>query len=94
MKVGESTDTFGRPSISEGMKRQVEDAFKVVPSDKRSAVLVIVDERGARAHLAARLNGQWKVAGGAAFPWVGEEKPSGWVGIVGAWGSTHKKGGA
>lgn len=78
------TDALGRTPIAEGMKRQIEAAFDVVPKGKRGALLVIADEHGARAHLAAKIKGDWKVAGGASVPWTGE-KPQGWVGVIGSW---------
>lgn len=80
----ERADSLGRPILAEGMKRQIEEAFKVVPTDKRGAVLVIADERGARAHVAAKINGSWKVAGGGGVAWAGK-KPEGWVGVMGSW---------
>lgn len=81
-----ASDALGRPILAAGMKRQIEQAFTVVPEGKRGALLIIADETGARAHLAARIgdSGQWKVAAGAGRPWKGE-KPAGWIGIVGAW---------
>lgn len=81
-------DALGRPVIAEGMKRQIEDAFRIVPAGKRSAVLVIHDfeTRQTRGHFAARLGekGDWKVAGGPGWDWVGK-KPTGWVGVMGSW---------
>lgn len=78
------SDPLGRTPIAEGMKRQIEEAFAVVPKGKRGALIVLADEHGARAHVAAKLNDRWKVAGGAGVPWHGD-KPSGWVGVVGCW---------
>lgn len=80
------SDALGRPILAEGMKRQIEEAFKVVPEGKRGAVLVIhdVDTKQTRAHLAAKIGDSWKVAGGAGWDWAGK-KPTGWVGVAGAW---------
>jgi DNA integrity scanning protein DisA with diadenylate cyclase activity len=78
------TDTLGRQPIADSLKQKIEDAFKVVPEGKRGALLIIADEQGARAHVAAKLGGSWKVAAGAGVPWSGGE-PSGWVGISGSW---------
>lgn len=79
-----SSDPLGRTPIAEGMKRQIEDAFKVIPDGKRGALLVVADEQGARALVAAKLGDHWKVAAGGGVPWSGG-KPSGWVGVMGAW---------
>jgi hypothetical protein len=78
------TDPLGRTPLAEGMKAQIDAAFSVLPDGKRGALLVMADELGARAHLAAKLGTRWKVAAGAGVPWGGT-KPSGWVGIMGAW---------
>lgn len=78
------SDPLGRTPIAEGMKRQIEDAFKVVPEGKRGALLVMADEHGARAHVAAKIGDRWKIAAGAGVPWTGD-KPSGWVSVVGSW---------
>jgi hypothetical protein len=66
------------------MKALIDDAFSLVPEGKRGALLVIADEQGARAHLAAKLNDRWKVAAGLGVPWQGE-KPSGWVAVQASW---------
>lgn len=80
------TDPLGRPLIAEGMKRQIEQAFAVVPDGKRGALLVIADveTKTARAHLAAKIHDHWKVAAGVGVPWDGK-KPEGWIGVMGAW---------
>lgn len=83
-------DALDRPLIASGMKRQIEQAFAVVPEGKRGALLVIADSETntARAHLAAKVyegeRWQWKVAGGAGFNWEGK-KPEGWVGVMASW---------
>lgn len=78
------SDALGRPLLAEGMKRQIDAAFATVPSGKRGAVLILANEHGATAHLAAKIGDHWKVAAGGGVPWKGE-KPSGWIGIAGAW---------
>lgn len=80
----EIVDALGRTPIAEGMKALINAAFSVVPDGKRAALLIIGDERGARVHLAARVNGSWKVAGGAGFD-VQTKKPNGWVGVEASW---------
>lgn len=77
-------DPLGRTPLADGMKRQIETAFAVVPDGKRGALLVVADDSGARAHLAAKLGSHWKVAAGVGVPWTGK-KPTGWVGVMGAW---------
>jgi hypothetical protein len=66
------------------MKAQIDAAFGIVPEGKRGALLIIADEQGARAHVAAKINDRWKVAAGLGVPWQGA-KPSGWVAVQGAW---------
>ena len=78
-----SRDAFGRTPIADAVKAQIAAAFTTIPDGKTGALLVLVDERGARAHLAARLGGQWKVAAGAGRTWDGDV--SGSVAIAGAW---------
>ncbi len=75
-------DPLGRTSIAEGMKRQIDEAFAGLQG--RGALIVIADEHGARAHLAAKLGDHWKVAAGVGVDWIGT-KPVGWVGIIGSW---------
>ena len=81
-------DHLQRPILAEGMKRQIEDAFRIVPKDKRAAVLLIhdFDTKQTRAHFAARLDkdGDLKVAGGPGWDWRGK-KPTGWIGLAGSW---------
>jgi hypothetical protein len=79
-----TVDLYGRTPIAEGMKRQISEAFAIVPERKRGALIVIADEHGARAHLAAKLNDRWKVAAGLGVPWTGE-KPVAWIGVIGSW---------
>lgn len=77
-------DALGRPILAEGMKRQIEEAFKVVPDGRRGALLIVGNEQGATAHVAAKINDCWKVAAGAGVLWNGA-KPTGWVGVAGSW---------
>jgi hypothetical protein len=77
-------DPFGRTPIADGMKRQITDTFAMVPEGKRGALLVVADEQGARAVLAAKFGEHWKIAGGGGVPWTGE-KPTGWIGVIGSW---------
>lgn len=69
--------------ISDAVKASVKDAFKSIPEGKRGALLVIADESGARATVAARVGEHWKVAAGAAKPWDGPV--SGTVAVIGSW---------
>jgi hypothetical protein len=70
-----------RTPISDAVKASITDAFKVVPSDKRGALLLIGDEHGARLMTAAKFGDHWKVGGGVAY----DGKVSATVAIVGAW---------
>lgn len=80
----ETIDPLGRTPLADGMKRQIEDAFKAVPDGKRGALVIIANEDGATAHVAAKIGANWKVAAGAGVPWTGA-KPKGWIGVAGSW---------
>jgi hypothetical protein len=82
--VPDALDPLGRTPIASMMKARIAEALRTIDEDKRGAVLVLVDDRGAQAHIAAKLNGSWKVAGGLSVPWE-TRKPTGWIGIEGAW---------
>jgi hypothetical protein len=79
-------DPLGRTPLAEGMKRQIQSALAEIPEGKRGALLVVADENGARAMLAAKIGstGDWKIAAGIGVPWK-ERKPTGWIGVQGAW---------
>lgn len=76
-------DPFGRTPIADSVKVAVTQAFAEVPEGKRGALLVIADEHGPRAMLAARINDRWKVAAGGGKAWNGPIE--GTVAIVGSW---------
>jgi hypothetical protein len=69
--------------IADAVKQSIVEAFTAVPDGKRGALLVIADEHGARAMMAANLNGHWKVAAEGAKPWHGPVV--GTVSIQGSW---------
>ena len=72
-----------RTPISDAIRDSLSDAFKAVPDNKRGALVVIADEQGARAMLAAKLGDNWKVAAGVSKPWDGPVTGS--VAIMGTW---------
>lgn len=80
----QTLDALGRTPLADGMKRQIESAFSIVPEGKRGALIVIADEQSARLHVAAKLGEHWKVAAGLGVPYTGQA-PSGWIGVLGAW---------
>lgn len=80
-----STDALGRTPITDGMKRQIATAFATIPDGKRGALVIVGDETGARAHVAAKVNGTWKVAGGAGAVWREKSRGSAWIAIEGSW---------
>lgn len=43
-----TTDAFGRTPIADAVKQQIDLAFRTVPEGKNGALLVLVDEDGAR----------------------------------------------
>jgi hypothetical protein len=69
--------------IGDAVRQSLADAFRAVPDGKRGALVVIADEHGARAMVAARLGDHWKVAAGTSTPWHGSI--SGTVAIEGSW---------
>lgn len=69
--------------IADAVRVSIRDAFTAVPKGKRGALLVIADEHGARATVAANIGGSWRVAAGAAKPWNGPV--TGTVAIIGSW---------
>lgn len=79
----QAVDQFQRPLIAEETKHKISEAFTSLPTDKRGALLVLVDEQGARAHLAAKVGNHWKVAAGAGKPWDGPVTFG--VAIQGSW---------
>lgn len=76
-----AVDDLGRPLISDALKKQIDDAFKGV--DGRGAILVIANEKGARAHFAAKYGKHWKVAAGGGWDWTG--KAEGAIAIQRVW---------
>lgn len=76
-------DALGRTPIADAIKAQIDAAFRVVPEDKRGALLVIADESGVRAHVAARIGERWKVAAGGGRRWDGQVEGS--VALMGVW---------
>jgi hypothetical protein len=79
-------DPLGRTPLSAGMKAQIDSALAEIPEGKRGALIVVADENGARAMLAAKIGskGDWKIAAGIGVHWK-ERKPQGWIGVQGAW---------
>ncbi len=77
-------DELGRPYLDDAALERLREAFQVIPEGKRGALIVIADGQSVRAHLAARLNGHWKVAAGGGFTWE-TKKSSGWIGVEGVW---------
>lgn len=78
-------DPLGRTPIASMLKQQIAQALAVIPPGKRGALIVIGDETGGSAHLAARLGtkGEWKVAGGIGAHWSGGV--TGAVMVMGSW---------
>lgn len=76
-------DELLRTPIADSVKRLIADSLEAVPAGKRGALLVIADEQGARAMLAARLGEHWKVCAGGGVPWHGPI--TGQVAVMGSW---------
>lgn len=79
-----ATDDHGRPSVSSADLDRIREAFAQVPAGKRGALLVIADETGTRAHLAAAVGDHWKIAAGGGVSWK-ERKPTGYVAVEATW---------
>lgn len=79
-------DHLGRPTIAEQMKLQIAESFRVVPADKRAALILIGDTRtgDVRLHLAARFDDGWKVAAGGGFA-VPDKRGYGFLGLEKVW---------
>ena len=78
-----NVDPFGRPAVSEPIRAAIRDAFAVVPEGKTSAILAIVDNNGARMHVAVKVNDNWKVGGALYVDKKG--KPEGYVAVEASW---------
>jgi hypothetical protein len=72
-----------RQPVNPRLKAMIEQAFAEVPAGKRGALLVIADDLGTRAHLAAKIGDSWKVATTAGVSWQGEASVM--VGLQGVW---------
>lgn len=75
-------DALDRPVVAPSIKDAIDKAFTGV--NGRGALLVIADERGTRAQLAAKFDHGWRVAGGGGIAWA-EKKPYGYVAIEKVW---------
>lgn len=76
-------DHHDRPLVPDETLKRIDSAFSAVPDGKRGALLIIVTEKGANAHFAAKLGEHWKVAAGAGKPWDGPVHAE--VGIAASW---------
>lgn len=65
------------------LKDAITAHLATIPEGKRAAMLLIVDESGARVHLAAKIDDHWKVAFEAGKPW--NEPVKGFVALQGSW---------
>lgn len=86
--LGAEQNDFLRPgalrqSIDNATKRMIAESLATIPPDKRGALIVIADQHGPRAHVAAKIDDHWKVALAAGVSWKGEV--NGVVAIQGAW---------
>lgn len=72
-----------RSPIADAVKQSIADAFSAVPDGKRGALIVVADEHGARAMLAAKIGEHWLVAAEGAKPWAGPV--TGTVSVQASW---------
>jgi hypothetical protein len=82
-----TTDDFGRPQVSDPIRQSISEAFSAVPENKRGAFLLIADQGDdtVRAHVAAKLGDNWKVAAGAGWEWGKKSPTTAFVAVVGTW---------
>jgi hypothetical protein len=71
-------DELGRPYVGDDTKHVIREALDALPTNKRGALLLIADESGTRAHLAARIGDHWKVAAGSGFSGRTNVPPDTW----------------
>lgn len=76
-------NTFSYDSTAKSVHGSLDEAFQAIPANHRGALLVIADQDGARAMVAAKLGANWSVAAGASKPWHG--KIEGQVSLLGSW---------
>lgn len=79
------SDNLGRTPIADAVKRDIVKAFALVPDGKRGALLIVGTQDGATAHLAARINENWRVAGGVGVPWIAPKQTTFFVAVEGSW---------
>lgn len=75
-------DELDRPVLASDLRQAIDNAFEGV--DGRGAMIIVADETGTRAHLAAKLGDHWKVAAGGGIVWA-DPKPVGFVGVQWVW---------
>jgi hypothetical protein len=75
-------DALGRPDIAQPIRDEITRAFQHVKG--RGALLIIADETGTRAHLAAKFGDHWKVAAGGGFAWD-TKQPVGFIAVEAVW---------
>lgn len=80
---GGSSYVDKRQPIAPSLKDAIAAHLAQIPDGKRGALVVVADEQGTRAHLAARINGNWNVAFEAGKPWHGPV--TGQVMVQGTW---------
>jgi hypothetical protein len=70
--------------LTDATKARIDTALSVIPEGKRGALLLVADEQGTRAYLAARLGDHWQLAAGAGVAWE-DRKPYGFVALQASW---------
>jgi hypothetical protein len=77
------SDIFSPAHLQQAAHASLADAFQAIPNGKRGALIIVTDQDGARALVAAKLGAHWQLAGGADKPWTGPI--TGQIVVAGAW---------
>lgn len=74
---------FDPAALRAAVHDSLDQALASIPEGRRGALLVLVDQDGARAQVAAKLGGKWQLAAGADRPWDGPIV--GRIALAGSW---------
>ena len=82
------TDELGRPVLQDGdLKEAINAAFSTIPPGKKGTFVLVADKGSdtVRAHVAANIDGHWKVAAGAGWEWGKKDPKTAFVAVSGSW---------
>ena len=76
-------EIFSHDALQKATHDSLDSAFKSIPDGRRGALIVLVDQDGARASVAAKIGDHWQLAAGTAKPWNGPIVGS--IAVAGSW---------